>query len=492
MNWTALKKQIEAIASGGEGDPIVTSVVYDSRCVKPGAVYVAIPGTRIHGDSFIASAIANGAVAIVSENPHSRMKTPWIQVESCRRALGLIARCFWNIDPASITAVTVTGTNGKTTTAHLFATLLNQRFEPDQIWLYSTIGNTVEGKFEEAKNTTPETADIFARMAAAKQRPLALVMEASSHALALDRMSGLVFDIAVWTNLTQDHLDFHKDMETYYTAKKLLFLNYLKTNGWAVINIDDAYGRRLAGELASKNLITYGNSITADVHIENFECTWEKTTITLKYKNKQRTFCSGLAGVFNVSNMTAMAASAFALNFSDEQIALAFKQVRIVTGRMDRVALDAPFTVVVDYAHTPDALQNVLKTARALTKGQLLCVFGCGGDRDRGKRPLMATAVAAHCDEAIITSDNPRSENPQAIIKDILEGIPLDFPCLIEADRREAIKRALWQAKSGDTIVVAGKGHEEYQEIAGVKHHFNDRETIVELFSELKSEVNNG
>ncbi|MDO5575678.1 MAG: UDP-N-acetylmuramoyl-L-alanyl-D-glutamate--2,6-diaminopimelate ligase, partial [Fibrobacter sp.] len=334
-------------------------------------------------------------------------------------------------------------------------------------------------------NTTPESVDIFRLIANAEQKPKAVVMEVSSHSLIMNRVCGLEFDLAVWTNLTQDHLDFHKSMEAYYLAKKQLFIKNMKPDGVAVINIDDQWGKRLAGEIKDKHVMTYGADSTADVRICSSSCDWNGCNLEISFNGESMIIDSPLRGDFNLYNITAMVSGGIALRVSSETIRLSCESIQTVPGRMERVAIDAPFSVIVDYAHTPDALTNVLKTARKLTSGKLICVFGCGGDRDKTKRPLMGTEVAQNCDEAIVTSDNPRSEKPQTIINGILPGIPLDFPHVAIADRKEAIARALRTAKAGDCVVVAGKGHENYQEIQGVRHHFDDREVVVELYKSM-------
>ncbi|MFP4463128.1 MAG: Mur ligase family protein, partial [Guyparkeria sp.] len=286
-----------------------------------------------------------------------------------------------------------------------------------------------------------------------EQAPEGLVMEVSSHALALDRVAGLKFDCAVWTNLTQDHLDFHGSMEEYYEAKKTLFTSYLKDGGVAAVNIDDAWGARLVGECPALKTITFGQSDNATLRIVNSDCSWDGTVIDFENEGTGSRLSSRLCGFFNVYNIAAMYAVALARGADMHVVQRALDSRPTIPGRMERVDLPTDYAVVVDYAHTPDALDKVLETARALTPERLICVFGCGGDRDRTKRPLMAEAVARHCDEAVVTSDNPRSEEPAAIIEDIRGGIPLDFSYRVEQDRRTAIGLAMRTARAGDCIV---------------------------------------
>jgi UDP-N-acetylmuramoyl-L-alanyl-D-glutamate--2,6-diaminopimelate ligase len=488
---TLLTRSALAIAGrGGNGSPEITGIACDSRRVKKGDLFVAIPGTKLAGDAFVADALARGATAVVSEQAPAGIMAPWIRTTNARFALGALATAFWGIDIDALHLVAITGTNGKTTTAHLFKNLLAERFSERAVWMFGTIEYHLGNEIHPATHTTPETHTIARLIGAAPEKPSAVAMEVSSHSLALDRVGGLLFDLALLTNLTQDHLDFHKSMENYYQAKKRLFTGYVKQKGWCVINIDDPWGRRLCGELAGKQVVTFGKAADAQVRIVQSRCSWDGTIVEIEAQGKRTTFSSALRGDFNVYNMTGMVAGALALSFDVASIERAFSATMTVPGRMDRVPLDAPCAVIVDYAHTPDALVNILQTSRPLTKGKLICVFGCGGDRDRTKRPLMGSAVAANSDEAIVTSDNPRSERPTAIIEEILAGMPLDFPRRVIADRRQAIKKALEIAGRGDCVVIAGKGHETYQEIKGVRNPFNDRDVATETWAEIEGPLN--
>jgi UDP-N-acetylmuramoyl-L-alanyl-D-glutamate--2,6-diaminopimelate ligase len=470
---------------GGEGNPEITDCTGDSRAVENGALFVAIPGTKTNGSVFVREALTRGAKAIASETAPADTDTagvPWVQVENARRSLGMLGKTLYSVATEKMELIGITGTNGKTTTAHLFKKLCEQRFARQKVWMFGTIDYQLGAASRPASHTTPESHDIFRLVGRADTRPEAVIMEVSSHALALDRIGGMEYDLALLTNVTQDHLDFHKTMEAYYLAKKRLFTDFLKAGGTGVVNCDDLYGRRLVGELKRKNLVTFGTSADAAVRIVNHECTWDGSTVELSVEGETVEFRSALRGFFNVYNMTALYAGSRALHYGRADVEKTFAATSTVPGRMDRVPLDADFAVVVDYAHTPDALINILQTSRPLTKGKLICVFGCGGDRDRTKRPVMGKAVATWADEAIVTSDNPRSENPVSIIEEIIKGIPLDFPHSILPDRRSAIKKALERALPGDCVVIAGKGHEDYQEVQGVKHPFNDRDVVIELY----------
>ncbi|NLD91613.1 MAG: UDP-N-acetylmuramoyl-L-alanyl-D-glutamate--2,6-diaminopimelate ligase [Fibrobacter sp.] len=480
------KSGIAVVCRNGDENQIVTDICYDSRKVIPGAVYVAVPGTKVHGDAFIKDAVARGAIGVITENPQTDLTVPWIQIRNTRNALGVLGKVLWGINDSKMTLVGVTGTNGKTTVTHLFKELLLQKIDKKAVWMFGTINYHTGEKIQVASHTTPEALDIFRYIGNSDSCPEGLVMEVSSHSLALDRIGGMTYDCAVWTNLTQDHLDFHQNMENYYQSKKRLFTEYLKPQGCRVINIDDPWGKRLLGEIGGEKCITYGLAEDATVRILSYTCDWDGCTVEVLSPGGRDTFKSRLRGFFNVYNMCALIAGGYSLGMTSSEITGAFNSIKTVPGRMDRVEIDAPYSVIVDYAHTPDALLNILKTSQSLTRGRLLCVFGCGGDRDKTKRPVMAGVVAENCDEAIITSDNPRSEKPQKIIDDILEGIPLDFPYRVVVDRREAIKTALSMARKDDCIVIAGKGHEDYQEIQGVRHHFNDKEVVVELYNQME------
>ena len=482
------KSGLDIAKQGGSGDPVITDIVHDSRKVTQETLYVAIPGTKVHGDTFIGAAVEKGAAAVLSEREHPECAVPWVQGPGLRGMLGVLGGTLWDVRLDDVTTVGITGTNGKTTVAHLFEGLFASVKAASEVWMFGTIDYHIGTQRREASNTTPEALEIFRCMGTAAHLPEAVVMEVSSHSLALDRIGGLAFDVGVFTNLSQDHLDFHGSMEEYFLAKRRLFTEYLKNGGRAAVNIDDPYGRRLAGELGTERCLTFGRANGADVRIVSWRCDWDGCAVTVAIDGKEIEFTSELRGFFNVYNMTAFITGAAALGYASGSIRQAFERVPSVNGRMDRVALDAPFAAVVDYAHTPDALHNVLKTARELTRGRLLCVFGCGGDRDRTKRPLMGAAVAQWCDEGWVTSDNPRTERPMAIINDIIDGIPLDFPHTVNADRRAAITAAVRGARAGDCLVIAGKGHETYQEINGVRHHFDDKEVVTEAYTELTKE----
>ena len=486
MKWLELIKSFEVKNQGGRGNPIVSDIIYDSRLITQGSVFMAIPGFNLRGDTFINDAVKKGAVAVVTENPQPDCEVPWVQVSDPRRLLGRFARKLWNINFDNMVTVGITGTNGKTTTTGFYHSLYKNIYGSKASWMFSTVTYKLGDRTEDALRTTPEASDLLRFIGTAEETPKALTMEVSSHALELHRVEGFLFDIAVWTNLSQDHLDFHGTMDSYYNAKKKLFKDNLKSKGIAVINIDDKWGEKLSAELSGVTQITYGFSDNADMKIVDSKTNWSGTEIDITFNGKDMHFRSHLAGFFNVYNMAALVTGAAATGISEFDIQKSFDSIQSIPGRMERVDIPTEFYVIVDYAHTPDALESVLSAAGSLTSGRNICVFGCGGGRDKIKRPLMAEAVARNCDEAIVTTDNPRSEAPERIIDDILEGMPLDFPHHVIPIRREAIKKAMEIAKKGDCIVIAGKGHENYQEINGVRHHFDDREVAIELCKDME------
>ncbi|MCL2844875.1 MAG: UDP-N-acetylmuramoyl-L-alanyl-D-glutamate--2,6-diaminopimelate ligase [Chitinivibrionia bacterium] len=474
------------------------NIVYDSRTVKKGDLFCAIKGFSVDGNDFVDTAVKNGAIAVLSENEKPKnFPAEWIKCGNAKQEMAKIAKNHYGVNFDEIFCSATTGTNGKTSIATITYEILSQIFGEENAVLLGTAGNRVCGEFFEAERTTPEAVDTLKMLGTAKNKIKAFSMEASSHALVLDRLAEFFFDLVIFSNLTQDHLDFHGTMEDYYQAKKRLFTEHVKPNGIAIINIDDEYGRRLFGELgeavragfkpAPTNVFSVGFSQEADYRISDAHCdtsgTFFKITREQRLPTPQKKtlkFRTKLIGHFNVINCAQAVCGLLAKGFDETAVIDGLAAVKQVEGRIDKVELNSPFSVFVDYAHTPDALIKVLSTARKLCKGNLICVFGAGGNRDKTKRPPMAEAVAKNCDFAILTSDNPRNEEPSTIISDVKEGFPSDFPYETIIDRKEAIKFALKSAKAGDCVIIAGKGHEKYQEIAGVKHHFDDKEVVIE------------
>jgi UDP-N-acetylmuramoyl-L-alanyl-D-glutamate--2,6-diaminopimelate ligase len=482
----------------GDSSVEISDLAYDSRRVADGTLFFCFPGERTDGHDFAAAAVEAGAAALVVERP-LELEVPQAQVEDARAAMAPIAAAF-NEDPTSeLTVVGITGTNGKTTTAFLVRHLLEAAGR--QCGLLGTVRQVVGGQVEEVERTTPEAIDLqrtFGRMLEAGDA--ACAMEVSSHALVLHRADAIDFAAKVFTNLSQDHLDFHDDMEDYFAAKRLLFMGeggaplIELEGGISVVNLDDEYGRRLAEELDTGeggNCVTYSSAgadadlsargVTFDTAGSRFLCLSPAGELDIQ---------TPLPGDFNVSNALAALGVAHALGLDLREAAAALASAEQVPGRFESIDEGQPFGVIVDYAHTPDSLENVLEAARRLTGRQLISVFGCGGDRDREKRPLMGRAGAELSDIAVVTSDNPRSENPDAIIEQIRKGIP-ESPraeVLVDADRRAAIAAALGRAREGDTVVIAGKGHEQGQEFEnGRKIPFDDRDVARDELRKLKT-----
>jgi UDP-N-acetylmuramoyl-L-alanyl-D-glutamate--2,6-diaminopimelate ligase len=458
----------------------IVALAYDSRAVKPGTLFFCVPGAERDGHEFARAAIEAGASALVVERSLG-LGVPEVLVESARAAMGPLAARFHGDPTAELKVVGVTGTNGKTTIAHLIRAMLEA--EGRHCGLLGTVHSVIAGAEQGAAvRTTPEAIDLqhdFRAMLDGGDSYCS--MEVSSHALALDRTSGTRFAAAVFSNLTQDHLDFHATMEDYFQAKRLLFAPAppAPAPGISVVNLDDPYGRRLAGEL--DGAVTFG--IDADAGYRALDLRLELTgsSFVVQTPAGERALRLPMAGRFNVSNALAALAVCHSLGCELAALVTALEQGVRVPGRLEAVEEGQGFAVLVDYAHTPDSLQRVLEAAHDLGEGRVICVFGAGGDRDRGKRPLMGEIGARLADVLLVTSDNPRSEDPEAILAEIMTGAeqaerpPHAAPVQAEVDRRVAIEQAVALARDGDVLVIAGKGHEQGQEFAGgVKLPFDD------------------
>jgi UDP-N-acetylmuramoyl-L-alanyl-D-glutamate--2,6-diaminopimelate ligase len=453
----------------------IADLAYDARSATPGSLFFCVPGSRVDGHDFAAEAVANGAVALVVERP-LELEVPQVVVEDARRAMGVAADEFFERPTEELELAGVTGTNGKTTTAFLLYSILAAGGR--RPGLLGTIESRVGGERRPALRTTPEAIDLqrsFREMLDGGDRSCAL--EATSHGSELGRLDRVRFSALVFTNLTQDHLDFHGTIERYFGAKRRLFTEERPP---AAINVGDPYGRRLAEELLGHDrLLTFGFADDAELRPESLDLGPRGARFTTDGLELE----TRLRGRFNVENVLGAVAAARLLGIEDEAIARGVRELRGVPGRFEAVDEGQPFAVLVDYAHTPDSLENVLRTARDLAQNRLICVFGCGGDRDRGKRPLMGRIASELADLAIVTSDNPRSEEPDAIIGEIVAGAAGDVE--VEPDRREAIARAIDAAQDGDVVVIAGKGHEQGQQFADRTVPFDDRDVAREALRRL-------
>ena len=452
----------------GQPDGDVRDLVYDARSASPGALFFCVPGSRADGHDFASDAVAHGAVALVVERP-LEVDAPQLVVEDVRAAMAIAADTFFGEPTKTLEVAGVTGTNGKTTTAFLLRSILEAAGR--RPGLVGTVEWIVGGESRPAPHTTPEAIDLqrlFREMLDAGDESAAV--EASSHGSALRRLDRVRFDALVFTNLSQDHLDLHGSLEEYFEAKRRLFTGPQPPP--AAVNVDDEWGRRLADELEAAHrapLITFGLGSGAEVRAEGLRLDAKGS----RFRAAGIEIETHLRGSFNVENVLGAVAAGILLDVDEEAIATGIAAVTGIPGRFEAVDEGQPFAVIVDYAHTPDSLDVVLQAARELGPGRLITVFGAGGDRDRGKRPLMGRIARDRADVAIVTSDNPRSEDPLAIIQDVLQGAGMDVE--IDPDRRSAIRRAIGIAEPGDVVVIAGKGHEQGQDIGGVVQPFDDR-----------------
>lgn len=474
----------------------------DSRQVRRGSLFVAVKGERVDGHRFVPQALAAGASALVTQEPWSALSgaagggtvpVPMVRVADSRRALGRLASRFHGEPSSKLTMIGVTGTNGKTTITYLCKAILESVGR--RAGLIGTVAYQIGPERLAASHTTPGAVELQMLLARMVQAGLdSAVMEVSSHALALDRTAGCEFDVAIYTNLTQDHLDFHADMEDYFQAKLRLFTG-LNPAGKkarpkrAIVNVDDARGPRVS-EASRVPVWTYSIARPSDLRAEDVRLSPGGTRFTATTPAGRMSVESRLVGEHNVYNMLAAIGVGLHEGLSLDQIGAALRDVANVPGRFERVEAGQSFTVVVDYAHTEDALERLLAAAQALKTGRIITVFGCGGDRDRGKRPKMGRVAALHSDLVFLTSDNPRSEDPLAILAEVEAGVrgvakPAPFRYEVIADRRQAIEAAIRAAQRGDMVLIAGKGHEDYQIVGATRLPFDDREVAREAIGKL-------
>lgn len=483
----SLLRQVGLEPGATLADAEVTSLSCDSRRIGPGTLFIGLPGTRTDGGTFWRQALADGAIAAVigaqawAQDPPSPDDAVLRVSEAPARWAGRLAAAFWSEPSLRLPLIGVTGTNGKTTTTHLIEHLSSACGRPAA--LFGTLVNRWPGKSITSRHTTAFADQLQADLALAAESGAQLAaMEVSSHALEQERVAGCRFAAAVFTNLTQDHLDYHPSMEAYFEAKALLFTDPLLTGG-AVINIDDPWGTRLADRLMQQDRFRCWRSSldqpTAELRLDDLRVSASGVEGRLITPVGEGTFRSPLVGRFNLMNLL-QAVGVLALQGLPVPLLLeAIPSFQGVPGRMERIQVgtghDAIPAVIVDYAHTPDGLENALTACRPFTQGRLICVFGCGGDRDRSKRPLMGAIAARLADQVVVTSDNPRTEDPAAILADVVAGIPDDRNPVVEADRALAIKLAIEAAEPEDLVLIAGKGHEDYQILGTVKVPFDDR-----------------
>lgn len=460
----------------------IEGVSYNSKKTKPNEIFICLPGEHVDGHEYAEDAVNNGAVACIVER-QLNLDIPQVVVENSQEALSKISAEYYANPSLKLNIIGVTGTNGKTTVTHLIQKLY-EAFD-NKCALIGTLGYKFKSndEYQGGGHTTPQAPELQSLLYDINEKCIDnVVMEVSSHSLVQHRVDYVDFRGAVFTNLTQDHLDFHITMENYFRAKAKLFED-LVSGDFAVINADDAYAERFKEVISpSVNLYTYGIASKADVMAKDITFDGNGASYTCVIRGKEYKVNLLINGMFSIYNVLAATATALALGFDTEKALHVFEQIRGVAGRFE-IIVNKP-TVIVDYAHTPDGLENVLKASREITPngGNLICIFGCGGDRDATKRPKMGEIAEKLADKVIVTSDNPRSENPQQIITDILAGFKSTADVIVEPDRELAIKEAYKLANANDVVLVAGKGHEDYQIIGAQTIHFDDREKVREIF----------
>ena len=484
MKLEQLLSNIKPLATEGKLDVDITGVNIDSRKIQPGHLFVAMRGTQTDGHAFIPKALEMGAAAILCEvMPEERKEgVTYIQVPSTEEAVGPVATMFYGEPSKRLKLVGVTGTNGKTTIATLLYNMFRQFGH--RCGLLSTVCNYIEDEAVPASHTTPDPIELNALLARMVEAGCEYAfMECSSHAIHQRRIGGLQFAGGIFTNLTRDHMDYHKTVENYLKAKKMFF-DSLPKSAFVVTNIDDKNGLVMV-QNCKADIKTYSTRTMADFRARLLECHFEGMYLEIDGREVGVQFI----GKFNVSNLLAVYGTAIMLGKKPEEVLIAMSTLKSVSGRLEPLHAPEGFTAIVDYAHTPDALANVLSAIHEVLggKGSVITVCGAGGNRDKGKRPLMAQEAVRQSDKVIITSDNPRNEDPQAIINDMLAGLDRQQMKKVVSivDRREAIRTACMMARKGDVVLVAGKGHEDYQEIQGVKHHFDDKEVLRECFGNV-------
>lgn len=480
-----LIKELNELEVVGRKDILINNLTSDSREVGEGTLFVCLEGFTVDGHNFIQQAVDKGAVAVVVEKdvavPEGITK---IKVRDSRIALGSLANAFYDFPTRKLTLIGVTGTNGKTTTTHLIRAIIREWGE--ECGLVGTIANYIGDKQYPVKNTTPESIELHRLFKKMVDRGIKYaVMEVSSHALDLHRVDACDFDMGIFTNLTQDHLDYHRTLDEYLKAKGKLFSMLGNEKGkMAIVNADDQ-SHRYIEEVSSAPIQTYGIENEADVKGFNLDIKPWGISYDVKTPVGNAVIKLGITAKFNAYNSLAALAACLSLGIDLGTIKAALEKVKGVPGRFEAVNEGQKFPVIVDYAHTPDSLENILQTAREFTKGKVIIVFGCGGDRDRTKRPIMGRVAAHYADYCFITSDNPRTEDPQAIINEVEQGVleggmgKQQYETIL--NRREAIEKAILMAAKDDIVLIAGKGHEDYQIIGKTKNHFDDREVAREV-----------
>jgi UDP-N-acetylmuramoyl-L-alanyl-D-glutamate--2,6-diaminopimelate ligase len=486
MKLTDVLANVPGVNIHGNSEEIIQGISYFSKTVQPGDLFIAMRGERADGYDFVREAEERGAIAVLSEREvPKRFQKTWIQVSNSRKALALCAANLYAHPSQELKVIGITGTKGKTTVTYILEEILKKAHIA--VGVIGTISYRSPGTQQEAERTTPEAPDLQRMMREMVDSGVThCVMEVSSHALALNRVTGINFDVVVFTNLSGEHLDYHQTMDKYYASKKKLFQTF-SSEKMAVVNCDDPWGAKLLSELEIERL-TYGVGPTALVRAEDFTFSQDGLEMTVKYDSERLSVFSRLLGKPNMYNILASIACALVLNLSTQTIKDGISELRGIPGRFEKIENVWGYNIFVDYAHTDDALKNLLETAKELNFHKIILVFGAGGDRDRQKRPRMGEVAGLYADWTILTSDNPRSEDPSAILADIEEGIKKtgSEKYELEPDRKSAIHKALTLAEPGDCVLVAGKGHEDYQVLKDTIIPFKDADVIRSFLKEME------
>jgi len=479
-------EELAGAASGarliGRGDIIISGIEYDSRRIKPGMLFIAVPGFKLDGSRFIPEAIKNGATAVMAA-AEIDVPIPVIVVDNLRKAMSDVAAHYYDYPGKALTVVGITGTNGKSTSVYLIKNILKSAGLKTGM-VNSLVYDTGGGSYK-AERTTPEAVDLQRMLAEMRQSGCShAVIEVSSHALVLSRVENIDFKAGLYTNFSRDHLDFHETMEEYLRAKKLLLEKLSGPDQSVAVNVDVKEFASFIPEISCRVVTYSGAGSEAEVQVRREELYPDRSIFRLVTPAGDSPVTFRLPGRYNLTNAAAAAAAGVGAGIDIEHIVAGLEDASPVPGRFEPVDRGQPFAVILDYAHTPDAVERLCRSAREITGGRLITLFGCGGDRDRGKRPLMGEAASELSDFVVVTSDNPRTEDPNKIIEDILPGIKNDGYMVIP-DRRQAIREAVGRAEAGDTILIAGKGNEDYQEIGTTRYPFEDRIEIVEALKQL-------
>ena len=481
MRLSELLQDIEILSATADMNKEITGVCYDSRKVKPGDLFVAVKGFSSDGHRFIPTAVEKGAAAVLCEDIPADA-APYVQIADCRLGLALASRNFYGNPAGEMTVIGITGTSGKTTSSYLIRHMLEEKLGA-KVGLIGTNGNMIGDEHIHSEFTTPESLELqqlFRRMA--DSGCTHVVMEVSSHSLVLERVAGIRFDVALYTNLSQDHLDFHHTMEEYAAAKKKIF----SVCSTACVNADDAWCDFMTGDAACP-ILSFAVDKEADLRAEDVRLSASGVCFEACLGEERAETSLAIPGLFSVHNALGVMAVGLVLGLSLEDCADAMRTAKGVKGRLESVPTDGDYDIIIDYSHKPDALENVLNTLRPVTRGRLIVLFGCGGDRDRLKRPIMGAIAAEKADLCIVTSDNPRTEEPETIIDEIMEGVRGKSAQILRiCDREEAIRAAIDNARDGDVILLAGKGHEDYQIVGHEKHHMDEREIVADYLKMRK------